>query len=199
MSEPGSSSAHELLPGGPAERRPPPQPHSRVWLPPTHEEFNELLRGVLQKADHRKYRLSLGQHCWVLMDRVWYRRERSADARKLWNNFRYAAAVIPVLAAGAGGSLVGHVHGTAGTVIGWVAIVGGLAGAATNAVRPAVEYGVDVAKSAQFEQLYWDVFSYSMTRLCTDPLEEIAPRLECFAHRMAEIAVTSGSSTATAS
>jgi hypothetical protein len=62
--------------------------------------------------------------------------------------------VIPVVAAGAGGTLVGHVHGAAGTVIGWVALVGGLVGAAITAVRPAVEYGVDLRKAAEFERLY---------------------------------------------
>jgi hypothetical protein len=133
------------------------------------------------------------------MDRAWYRRGNAADARALWNKFRYAAAVVPVVAAGAGGSLVGHVHGTAGTVIGWVAIIGGLVGAAINAVRPAVEYGVDLTKAAQFEQLYWDVFNYSMTGLRLDPLEKIAPTLDSFAQRMKEIAVASGGSTATAS
>ena len=133
------------------------------------------------------------------MDRAWYRRANAAGARKLWNKFRYAAAVIPVVAAGAGGSLVGHVHGTAGAVIGWVAIVGGLAGAAINAVRPAVEYGVDLTKAAQFEQLYWDIFNYSMTGLRLDPLEKIAPKLEGFAQKMEQIAIISGGSTATAS
>jgi hypothetical protein len=189
----------ELSADGPGEQRQLPRSRGLQWQPPTHQHFSKLLHGVLEDADHREYRLNLGQACWVLMDRTWYRRGRAADARKLWNNFRYAAAVIPVLAAGAGGSLVGHVHGTAGTIIGWVAIVGGLAGAAVNAVRPAVEYGVDLAKSAQFEQLYWDVFSYSMTGLRTDSLEKIAPILESFAQRMKDIAVTSGSSTATAS
>jgi hypothetical protein len=66
-----------------------------------------------------------------------------------------------VVAAGAGGSLVGQVHGTAATVIGWVALIGGLMGAAINAVRPAVEYGVDLRKAAEFEQLYWDVLTFS--------------------------------------
>jgi hypothetical protein len=56
-----------------------------------------------------------------------------------------------VVAAGAGDSLVGHVHGTAGTVIGWVALIGGLVGAAIDAARPAVEYGVDLRKPAEFE------------------------------------------------
>jgi hypothetical protein len=49
------------------------------------------------------------------------------------------------------------------------------------------------------EQLYWDVFNYSMTRLRVESLEKIASTLESFAQRMKEIAVTSGGSTATAS
>jgi hypothetical protein len=89
------------------------------------------------------------------MGRVWQRWVKAAQARSLWNPIRYAGAVIPVVAAGAGGSLVGHLHGTAGAVIGWVALLGGLAGAAINAMRPGVEHSVDLAKAAQFEQLYW--------------------------------------------
>jgi hypothetical protein len=171
----------------------------RQWQPPTRHQFKELLRGALEGSDHPEYRQNLGWHCWDLMDRAWFRQRNAVDARTLWNRFRYAAAVVPVIAAGAGGSLVGHVHGTAGAVIGWVALVGGLVGAAINAVRPAVEYGVDQTKAAQFEQLYWDVFNYSMTGLRLDPLEKIAPMLDSFAQRMMEIAMVSGGSTATAS
>jgi hypothetical protein len=171
----------------------------RHWPPPTRPQFEELLRGALKGSEHAEYRENVGWHCWGLMDRAWYRRGNAANARTLWNKFRYAAAVVPVVAAGAGGSLVSHVHGTTGAVIGWVAIIGGLAGAAINAVRPAVEYGVDLTKAAQFEQLYWDVFNYSMTGLRLDPLEKIAPTLDSFAQRMMKIAVVSGGSTATAS
>jgi len=89
------------------------------------------------------------------MERIWVRRTNAVSARQQWNLFRYAGAVIPVVAAGAGGSLVGQVHSTAATVIGWIALIGGLVGAAINAVRPAVEYGVDLRKAAEFEQLYW--------------------------------------------
>jgi hypothetical protein len=86
------------------------------------------------------------------------------------------------------------VHGTAGTVIGWVALVGGVVGAAMNAVRPAVEYGVEGTKATQFEHLYWDIFNYSVTGLRLDPVEKIAPALDRFAQRIAESAVASGDS-----
>jgi hypothetical protein len=154
---------------------------------------------VLADAGERQYRTNLGLQCWTFMDRVWSRRTNAVHARSHWNLFRYAGAVIPVVAAGAGGSLVGHVHGTAGTVIGWVALIGGLLGAAINAVRPAVEYGVDLRKAAEFEQLYWDVFNYAMAELPTADLTEIPAILNGFTQRMQEIAVTSGGSSATAS
>jgi hypothetical protein len=118
----------------------------RSWSPPSREEFMARLDEVLIDAGDRPYRTNLGLQCWTFMDRVWSRRTYAAHARSQWNLFRYAGAVIPVVAAGAGGSLVGHVHGAAGTVIGWVALIGGLAGAAINAVRPAVEFGVDLRK-----------------------------------------------------
>lgn len=80
-----------------------------------------------------------------------------------------------------------------------MALVGGVAGAAINAVRPAVEYGVEGTKAAQFEQIYWDIFNYSMTGLRPDPVEKIAPALDRFAQRMTESAVMPGGSSATAS
>jgi hypothetical protein len=169
------------------------------WSPPSLEEFRARLDEVLADAGDRQYRTNLGLQCWTFMDRVWSRRTSAVRARSQWNLFRYAGAVIPVVAAGAGGSLVGHVHGTAGTVIGWVALIGGVLGAAINAVRPAVEYGVDLRKAAEFEQLYWDAFNYAMAELPTADLTKIPAILNGFTQRMQEIAITSGGSSATAS
>ena len=167
--------------------------------PPTREEFEARLSQALTGADNVEYRANLGLQCWAYMGRVWQRRTSAASARSQWNMFRYAGAVIPVVAAGAGGSLLGHLHGTTATVIGWFALIGGLGGAAINAVRPAVEYGVDLTKTNQFERLYWDVFNYAMAKLRTDAPDEIVLALRDFARRMEEIAITSGGSTATSS
>jgi hypothetical protein len=169
------------------------------WSPPTREEFDARLNEALTDAADRQYRANVGMQCWTFMDRVWSRRTNAARARSQWDWFRYAGSVIPVVAAGAGGSLVGHVHGTAGTVIGWVALIGGLVGAAINAVRPAVEYGVDLTKTAGFERLYWDVFNYAMAELPKDDAANIPAKLTEFTQRMEEIGVTSGGSTATRS
>jgi len=169
------------------------------WSPPTREEFSARLDEVLADADNPQYRMNLGLQCWTFMERIWVRRTNAVSARKQWNLFRYAGAVIPVVAAGAGGSLVGQVHGTASIVIGWVALIGGLAGAAINAVRPAVEYGVDLRKAAEFEQLYWDVFNYAMAELPTADATTIPATLNGFTQRMQEIAITSGGSSATGS
>lgn len=171
----------------------------KSWSPPSRDEFKVRLDEALAQADDRPYRTNVGWQCWTFMDRTWYRRTNAAQARSQWNTFRYAGAVIPVIAAGAGGSLVGHLHGVTGTVIGWVALVAGLVGGAINAVRPAVEYGVDLRKAAEFEQLYWDVFNYAMAELPTADTSEIPAKLNGFSQRMEEIAITSGSSTATSS
>jgi hypothetical protein len=175
-------------------------PHAgQPWSPATSAEFDAQLRAALTGLDDFDYRMNVGWECWSLMGRVWERRVKAAAARSKWDWLRYAAAVIPVVAAGAGGSLVAHLHGTGGAIIGWVGIFGGLIGAAINAVRPAVEYGVDVRKANEFEQLYWDVYSYTMAKLRTDNVDSIASALNDFANRMAGIAMTSGGSTATAS
>src|SRR4029077_13988705 len=89
------------------------------WSPPSREEFMARLEEALTDAGDRQYRTNLGVHGWPSMDRVWWRRTSAVHARSQWNLFRYAGAVIPVVAAGAGGTLVGPVHGAAGTVFGW--------------------------------------------------------------------------------
>lgn len=175
------------------------RPRQQSLTPPTREEFEGRLRQALTGADDIEYRANLGLQCWTFMDRVWQRRTSAASARSQWNLFRYAGAVIPVVAAGAGGSLLGHLHGTASAVIGWVALIGGLVGAAINTVRPGVEYGVDLTKTNQFEQLYWDTFNYAMVKLRIDTPGDISAALTSFTQRMEEIAVTSAGSTATSS
>ena len=87
------------------------------WSPPSLEEFRARLDEVLADAGERQYRMNLGLQCWTFMDRVWSRRTNAVHARSQWNLFRYAGAVIPVVAAG--GSLVSHVQGTAGTLARW--------------------------------------------------------------------------------
>ena len=169
------------------------------WSPPSLDDFKKRMSEALADVDHLQYRTNLGLQCWTFMERIWIRRTNAVSARKQWNLFRYAGAVIPVVAAGAGGSLVGQVHGTAATVIGWIALIGGLVGAAINAVRPAVEYGVDLRKAAEFEQLYWDVFNYAMAELPTADVTTISAKLTEFTQRMLEIAITSGGSSATSS
>lgn len=171
----------------------------KPWLPPSRDEFKERLNDALAQADDRPYRVNIGWQCSTFMDRTWYRRTSAVQARSQWNAFRYAGAVVPVIAAGAGGSLVSHLHGAAAAVIGWGALIAGLASAAINAVRPAVEYGVDLRKAADFEQLYWDVFNFAMTELPTADTAQIPAKLNSFSQRMEEIAITSGSSTATSS
>lgn len=168
------------------------------WRSPPLEEFKERLHKALDGAEDVAFRENLGIQCWIFMDRVWQRKDRAARGRSQWNPVRYAGAVIPVVAAGAGGSLVGHLHGTASTIIGWIALIGGLAGAAINSVRPGIEHGVDLTKAAHFEQLYWDVFTYAMTNLRTDTPEDIASALKDFSKRLDDIALISGATTATA-
>jgi hypothetical protein len=166
-------------------------------ITPTCKEFQARLHQALAGADESEYRENVGLQCWTFMDHIWQRTINTGRARTKWNLFRYAGAVIPVVASGAGGGLLGHLHGTGAVVIGWLALVGGLTGGAINAMRPAVEYGVDLTKANEFEQLYWDVFNYAMIKLRIDDPYDIAIALKIFVQRMGEIAVTSGAATAT--
>jgi len=116
--------------------------------PPAREQFKKRLEDALAGVDDMAYRSNAGMQCWTFMVRVWARRDKAGSARTKWNWMRYSAAVIPVVAAGAGGSLVGHVTGGPATVIGWVALIGGIVGAAVNAVRRGVEYSVGLKKGS---------------------------------------------------
>jgi hypothetical protein len=71
-----------------------------------------MLKKALAGAEDLAYRENIGIQCWNFMGRVWQRKDNAARGRSQWSPIRYAGAVIPVVAAGAGGSLVGHLHGT---------------------------------------------------------------------------------------
>jgi hypothetical protein len=177
----------------------PTQRNFKKWLPSTKADFDSRMRAALHGAEDLQLRMNLAWHCWDLMSRIWYRRMTSADARSKWNWFRQAGAVVPVVAAGAGGSLVGHLHGAGGATIGWIALLGGLVGAAIGATRPGVEYAVDVRKAVQYETLYWDIYTYAITKLRTIPAEEFLEQIQIFNRRMEAIALTAEGSTATPS
>jgi hypothetical protein len=154
----------------------------------TREEFNERLGMTLAGVQgDLQYRKSAGSQCWDLMVEISKCRALAARTGSVWNPLRLAGAAIPALAAGAGGVLVGHLHGTAGTVIGWVALIGGVLGASINAMRPADHYAVDQLKAARFRGLYWEVSSYAMTGLADDTRQQIAITLKDFSKRIDEI------------
>lgn len=88
------------------------------WRPPVREEFRVRLQQALSESDQIQFRLNAGDQCWELMDRAWTRHRNAGGARSKWNSFRYAGAVIPVLAAGAGASLLSQLHGSAGKIVG---------------------------------------------------------------------------------
>jgi hypothetical protein len=122
----------------------------------TREKFDDRLAMTLTGVqDDLEYRKSAGSQCWDLMVEISESRATADQTGKVWNPLRLAGAAIPALVAGAGGVLVGHLHGNAGTVIGWVALIGGVAGASINAMRPADHYAADQLRAARFRGLYW--------------------------------------------
>lgn len=102
--------------------------------------------------------------CYNLFDRAWERSAKAHHHAGLWKPWRYVGEVLPVIAAAAGGTLVGHVHGTAAAVIGWIALTAGLAGAAINALRPASGYQDNADTAAHLERLAWNVWTYPRGR-----------------------------------
>jgi hypothetical protein len=152
------------------------------------EEFDERLAMTLTGVqDDVEYRKSAGAQCWDLMVEISDCRASADRTGSQWNPLRLAGAAIPALAAAAGGVLVGHLHGTASTVIGWVALIGGVAGASINAMRPADHYAADQLRAARFRGLYWEVSSYAMTGLADDARQQIAATLKDFSKRIDEI------------
>lgn len=165
----------------------------RKWRAPGGNVFEHDLSVALAGAEDFEYRKNLGLQSRFLMERAWELSEKAHHHSGLWKPFRYAGEVIPVVAAGAGGSLISHVDGTAATVIGWVALIGGLLGAAINAMHPADGYGARLRTAAHFEQLFWDMQNYVMTELRDARHEDISFAMRKFAQRMNDIAVSPAS------
>lgn len=139
--------------------------------------------------DDIEYRRSAGAQCWDLMVEISECRDLASRSTLKWNPLRLAGAAMPALAAAAGGVLVGHLLGAAGTAVGWVALVGGVLGASINAMRPADHWAEDQRRASGFTGLYWEVSSYAMTSLADDTRQQIAVTLQDFSKRLEEVSL----------
>lgn len=163
-------------------------PRSMIRL--TRQEFGDRLdMALVGVQDDVEYRRSAGAQCWDLMMEISECGYSASRTTSQWNPLRLAGAAMPALAAAAGGVLVGHLHGAAGTTVGWVALVGGVLGASINAMRPADHYADDRRRAAQFRGLYWKVSSYAMTGLADDTRQQIAVTMQGFSKRIEEISL----------
>lgn len=108
-----------------------------------------------------------------LMVRVAQLRLRKARGRNIAHLLaRLAAGVTAAVTTVTGGTLLAHVHGSAASVLGLIAVILGVIGAAIAAVRPGESYTTDLVIAAQYEHLWWDIYSFGITKLATVSQED---------------------------
>jgi hypothetical protein len=138
--------------------------------------------------DRRKLWL---QQLSELMVRIATLRKRQAKSRNYMRvAARLAASVTAVVTALTGGTLLAGVHGAAATALGVVAVILGIGGSALTALRPAESYATSLLLTAQYERLWWAIYSYCSTELVTASEDDFAKAWISFTNHEQDISST---------
>jgi hypothetical protein len=161
----------------------------RQWPWPNQKELREAWAGQLDdtKEDYKR-RLIWVDELLARSFRVLDKRDQAATGTEASHWFqRGSAGASAAVATLTGGTLIGSLHGTAATAIGIFAALVGLFAAAVVAAKPEQSYATDLAQKCQYEQLWWDMRSYAVTRLPTADENNFAEAINAFAKREADI------------
>jgi len=130
-----------------------------------------------------------------MMSRIASVRHRQARGRNVALLLaRLAAGVTAAVTTVTGGTLLAQVHGVAATVIGVTAVVLGITGAAIAAMQPRESHARNVTMAARYENLWWDMYVFGTTQLCTASSAEFDKAMRRFAEREADISSMPGKS-----
>jgi hypothetical protein len=149
-----------------------------------HQFAAVLPAGGSDKAQRMEWASMLAR----LMVRVAQLRLRKARGRNIAHLLaRLAAGVTAAVTTVTGGTLLAHAHGRAASVLGLTAVILGVLGAAVAAVRPGESYTADLLIAAQYEHLWWDMYSFGITELATIAQEDFLVRMGSFLERQEDI------------
>jgi hypothetical protein len=108
---------------------------------------------------------------------------------------RLTAGVTAAVTTVTGGTLLAHVHGSAATALGLIAVILGVIGAAIAAVRPGESYATDLVIAAQYEHLWWDMYGFGVTELTTASQGDFLEAWSGFVKREEDISANPGTGT----
>jgi len=166
-----------------------PSGDERKWPWPNREELKKVWVDQLDatKDDHKR-RLIWVDELLALSFRVLDKRDQAATNTEASHWFQRASAgATAAVATLTGGTLIGSIRGTAATVIGIGAALVGLFAAGIVAVKPEQSYATDLAQKCRYEQLWWDMRSYAVTRFPTADENGFAEAINAFAKRETDI------------
>jgi hypothetical protein len=108
----------------------------------------------------------------------------SANAHWFQRGSAGASAAVATLT---GGALLGSVHGRAAVVIGIIAAGIGILAGGIAAARPGDSYVADLARKAQYEQLFWEVRTFAIARMPKSSSSDYEDTMRTFYQRFAAI------------
>jgi hypothetical protein len=139
-------------------------------------------------VEDRVLRTALGNDMRRTAVRVWDRQRRSAGRKYVWHiGMRVLPAAAAVSASAAGGTLIGGLHGTSAPIVGIIAIVLAVLGAAGTALRLDDEFDYQGRRSRELEKIGWRLQSSITLDLPSKPLYLLRKDLTEFQMRIADI------------
>ena len=149
--------------------------------------------GLPQDIPGRDQRLRWALQLAELMKRVTQLRHRQARGRNTAHLVaRLAAGVTAAVTTVTGGTLLAHVHGSAATALGLIAVVLGVIGAGIAATRPGESYATDLIMAAEYEHLWWGIYGFGTTELMTVSPGDFTEAWSGFIKREKDISSTLG-------
>jgi hypothetical protein len=155
------------------------------------EEIKDRFKNLSKEPpglDRRE--LWLAQLAELMVRIVTLRNRQSRSKGNAGRAARLAASVTAVVTALTGGTLLAGVHGAAATALGVVAVVLGIGGSALTAIRPAESYATSLLLAAQYERLWWAIYSYCSTELVTASEDDFAKAWISFTNQVKDISST---------
>jgi hypothetical protein len=150
------------------------------WL--SDDELNQRFASLITEGD-------LIREAWKdliinFMSRLRAKRQEAGEnsGRAHWLQ-RGSAGASAAVSAVTGGALLGTLSGSLAKIIGVIAATVGVASAAIVAAKPGNSFVTNLKQKAQYEQLYWEVYTFMVTDLARIGEDAFRARMTEFEER----------------
>jgi hypothetical protein len=162
---------------------------SRKWRPTPkylHEAVEKALNDLDQSEDSEKRR-ALGDEVYRMAVHTWDRQRAAARRKASWHfGMRAIPATAAVVAATAGGTLIGGLTGTAAAVVGVIVVVLAAVGATSAALDLGTEYRYQRDRAKDLETIGWELLTFIVLDLRATPLCELRVTLSDYQRKIPE-------------